>query len=84
MILKQLEADLFFGQEPNKFEEFFCRDGSGALFFDFSLTRGADAKLEVRSGNGHAATFGFNKQIGEDGDGRLAFDHPLGHGQFVK
>jgi len=63
-------------------------DGAGAGFLDFGLCAGTDGLVEVGGGDVNLAAFGavggFDEEVGEDGDGGLAFDNGLDGGQFLE
>jgi hypothetical protein len=71
-------------QKADEFQKFLGGDSAGAFFLDLGFTRGPDAKLQVRSGNGEAGAFGLDEQVGENRDGGLALNDTLRGVEFGK
>ena len=84
VVLQQLDGDVAIAQQFHVVVEFARGDGTGAIFLDPGLTTGAQAQVQIRGGDSQLAVGGLKEKIGQNGDGRLAFDDALGRCEFLQ
>src|SRR5262249_28435530 len=84
LVFQQFESNLFFREKTHEFEKLLSRNRPGAISLDFDFAGRADAQLEVSRRNREAVALRFAKKIGEDGDGRLAFDNTLSEAELLQ
>ena len=83
VIFQQLDADVAIAEEFDVIVKLAGRDGTCAILLDRSRATGAEAEIEVGGRDGQHTVGGLKEKIGQDGDGRLAFDHALGRSEFL-
>ena len=88
VVVEELDGDFAVGKELDVVVELARGDGAGAGFFHLGFCAGADGLVEVGGGDVDLAAFGtvgyFDEEVGEDGDGGLAFDDGLDCGEFLE
>jgi len=88
MVVEELDGDFAVGEKFDVVVELAGGDGAGAGLFDFGLGGGAEGLVEVGGGDVDDAAIGsiggFDEEVGEDGDGGLAFDDGLDGGELFE
>ncbi len=70
--------DVTFGQGSCNLVELFRRESDGARLDDLGLAAATEGNVEVRCGEAKLPIPGFGENVGEDWNGVLPLDDPLG------
>jgi hypothetical protein len=84
VVLEELDGHIAVGEEADVVVKLARWDGAGAGLFDFGGAGGADALIEIRSGDDDLVVVGLEQKIGEDRDGGFAFDDALRGGELTQ
>jgi hypothetical protein len=87
VVVHQLDGDVALGEQLDVVVELAGGDGAGAGLFDLGRAAGAQALVEIGGGDGEAAGItlaggGFEEEVREDGNRRLALDDALRGGEL--